>query len=341
MHDPVYDVQAGVAVQHVEQAARAERILDALARDATFSVVAPTEHSLPPIEAVHAAGLIGFLETAWQHWIASDRTTEMVPDTLLHPALRQGMGSETREPNDPVGQVGFWAFDTGTPVGSGTYAAARGAVDVALSAADLVLAGNPVSYGLCRPPGHHAAHAVFGGFCYFNNAAIAAEYLVRRTGQRIAVLDVDYHHGNGTQQIFYARADVLYASLHADPLRAYPYFAGHADETGAGPGLGTTVNVPLPPGVSDEQYLGALDPVLEALRAFAPAFTVVSLGIDTYQHDPLGDFTLTTPTYYEVGRRVAAAVSRLVILQEGGYYLQDLGENVRQWLLGAASASQS
>jgi acetoin utilization deacetylase AcuC-like enzyme len=336
LHDVEHDVQTGIAVQHWERPQRAERILQALEQDGSFSVEAPTRHGMAPIEAVHAPGLIAFLTDAWQVWRSMTLAPEMFPDTMLHPALRAGMQPLEAEPTAPIGRLGYWCFDTGTPIVPGTYEAARGAVDVALSTADLVLAGEPVVYGLCRPPGHHAGHAVFGGFCYFNNAAIAAEHLARRTGQRVAVLDVDYHHGNGTQQIFYHRPDVLYVSLHGDPLRAYPYFVGHADETGAGAGQGATLNVPLPLGTTNAQYLAALDEALEALVAFRPATTVVSLGIDTYGQDPLGDFSLTTPVYHEAGRRVAAAAERLVILQEGGYYLPHLGENVRQWLRGAA-----
>jgi acetoin utilization deacetylase AcuC-like enzyme len=210
-------------------------------------------------------------------------------------------------------------------------------VDVALSAADLILGGESVAYGLCRPPGHHAAHAVFGGFCYFNNAAVAADHLARRTASRVAVLDLDYHHGNGTQQVFYRRADVLYVSLHADPQRAYPFFTGYADETGAGAGLGANRNVPLPAGVTDDHYRLALDDALETVTRFAPSVTVVSLGMDTYREDPLGDFALTTSAFRECGQRVAAAVAKVVVLQEGGYFLPALGENVRQFLLGLAA----
>jgi acetoin utilization deacetylase AcuC-like enzyme len=259
---------------------------------------------------------------------------ELFPDTILHPGLREGMDPTPPEPNDPTGRVGYWCFDTGTPILDGTYAAARCAVDVALSCADLVLSGERAAYALCRPPGHHAGGSVFGGFCYFNNAAIAAAYLVQRTRETVAVLDLDYHHGNGTQQIFYRRADVLYVSLHADPRRAYPYFTGFAEETGAGAGLGATANIPLGPRVDDAAYLDALEAGLDTLTRFGPSVVVVSFGVDTYGRDPLGDFALTTEVYARCGRRVAEAARRLVIVQEGGYYLPDLGENVRQFLLG-------
>jgi acetoin utilization deacetylase AcuC-like enzyme len=332
LHDPLHDVDAGAAVPQVEIPARVERILASLRSDDSFAVSAPTEHGLAPIEAVHAGGLIAFLREAGP---GSSRV-ELFPDTFLHPGLREGMDSTLREPAVDIGKLGYWCFDTGTPIVAGTYAAARGSVDVALTAADLALSGERVVYGLCRPPGHHAAHGVYGGFCFFNNAAIVAQYLVDKGAERVAVLDLDYHHGNGTQQIFYRRADVAYASLHADPYRAFPYFTGFADETGAGPGRGATLNIPLPAGVTNEPYLDALDQAVEVLVRFAPAITIVSLGMDTYAQDPLGDFGLTTPVYAECGRRVAAAGASLVVLQEGGYYLPDLGENVRQWLLGAA-----
>jgi acetoin utilization deacetylase AcuC-like enzyme len=334
-HDPLHDIQGGFAAEMVERAARAERIMDALRSHPEFVVHPPTEHGLQPIEAVHAPGLITFLRDT-----QPPSGTELFPDTFLHPSLREGMRAPQIEPTDVTGRLGWWCFDTGTPILSGTHDAARAAVDVALTAADLVLGGAAMAYGLCRPPGHHAARSLFGGFCYFNNAAIAAEYLVRQTGGKIAVLDLDYHHGNGTQQIFYEREEVLYLSLHADPRHAYPYFSGFADETGAGPGAGATYNIPLPVGTTDAQYLPALDRALEALIRFAPGLTLVSLGIDTYVHDPLGDFALTTPVYRECGSRLAAACARTIVLQEGGYYLPDLGNNVREFLLGCATAER-
>jgi acetoin utilization deacetylase AcuC-like enzyme len=175
---------------------------------------------------------------------------------------------------------------------------------------------------------------MFGGYCYFNNTAIAAEDLARRTGEPVAILDVDYHHGNGTQQIFYARPDVLYVSLHGDPDRAYPYFSGFAEETGAGAGAGANRNLPLPKACSNEEYLANLDRGLEAIAGFGGSVVVVSLGIDTYERDPICDLALTTEAYHEAGKRVAALGRRVLVLQEGGYYVPDLGENVRTWLRG-------
>jgi acetoin utilization deacetylase AcuC-like enzyme len=335
LHNPEREIVFGVSGPMNESPERAERIRAALADDGGFVFTDPTAHGLGPIEAVHDAGLIWFLERAWHEWQPAHSGAELVPDTVLHPALRQGMGPAP-EPGSVLGGIGYWAFDTTTPIVAGTYAAARAAVDVALTTADLVLGGERAAYGLCRPPGHHAPRAAFGGYCYFNNAAVAAEYLTRQTTEPVAILDVDYHHGNGTQQIFFARANVLYVSLHADPSREYPYFSGFADETGAADGLGTTLNIPLPAGVTDDQYLAALEPALARVAEFGGSTLVVSLGLDTYVEDPLCDFKLTTSVYHEVGRRVAALGRRLVVLQEGGYFLPRLGENARQWLLGAA-----
>ncbi len=209
------------------------------------------------------------------------------------PARHRRSRTRSRPPDRIAGALGHWCFDTATPVVAGTWAAARAAVDVALTAADLVASGEPAAYGLCRPPGHHAARAAFGGYCYLNNAAVAAHWLSGHTGDRISVLDIDFHHGNGTQQIFYHRPDVQYVSLHGDPDRAFPYVAGYADETGAGAGLGTTLNIPLPAGVDDDGYLAALERALAAVDSFDPAIVVVSLGADTAAADPLGDLMLT------------------------------------------------
>ena len=180
---------------------------------------------------------------------------------------------------------------------------------------------------------------MYGGYCFFNNAAIAAEAITQQTGERVAIIDVDYHHGNGSQQIFWRRGDVRYVSIHADPQRAYPYFLGRADETGEGDGAGENLNIPLRAGATNADYLEATDQAVAAIAAVPGSVVVVSLGFDTYGLDPIGDFALTTEVYHEVGRRVAALGRRLVILQEGGYHRPSLGENARAWLRGAEGRS--
>ena len=337
LHDPLFEVTGGERVPAYEVGARVETIRVALEKDPAFAFVAPRRFGLDPIRAVHDEGLIAYLENAWPDWRARGTAAgAIVPDAFLHPALRRGMG-EAVVPTSPCGQAGYYCFDTATPIVPGTYEAARAACDVALSAAEDVLAGESAVYALTRPPGHHAARSVYGGYCYLNQAAVAVEWLVRTAGASVAVLDLDFHHGNGTQQIFYDRADVFYASLHADPKQTFPYFAGHADESGTGAGAGSTFNQPLPAGTTDRDYLAALDRALDAIQRFGPVVVVVSLGFDTYGQDPIGSFALTTPVYHEVGRRVANLQYPLVLVQEGGYDVSTLGRNAREWLRGAAA----
>ena len=192
---------------------------------------------------------------------------------------------DLEEPAAVNAKLGWWCFETTTPLTEGTYEAARGAVDTALTATKLVLDGDKNSYGLCRPPGHHATTDLYGGYCFFNNAAIAAHYVSSTFGTKVTVLDVDYHHGNGTQQIFYDRDDVQYVSLHGDPARAYPYSIGFADETGTGRGLGHTINVPMPLRADDDLYVSALASTMDRIRAFGPSMLIVSLGLDTFVTD--------------------------------------------------------
>jgi acetoin utilization deacetylase AcuC-like enzyme len=336
-HDPVSETVMGLPVPANEVAERAERIRAALEADGGFEITAPVEHGQGPIEAVHDPGLVRFLEEAWSEFRrqAIPRSS-LIPETIAAASAFEGMSDAVNRPGPAIGgRAGYWALDTSTPIGPGSYAAARGAVDVALSAVDAVLDGATAAYGLCRPPGHHAARSTYGGYCFFNNAAIAAQAIVERTGEHVSILDVDFHHGNGTEQIFWRRGDVLYVSLHADPDRQYPYFLGRADETGEGPGAGANLNLPLPAGTTNERYLDALDTALERIASEPGSVIVVSLGFDTYALDPLGDFAITTEAYHEVGRRVAGLGRRLVILQEGGYHRPTLGPNARAWLRGA------
>jgi len=335
--DPVYSLEAGVQGAASDVPERAEAILRALRQDGGFSIRDPTEHGLDPILALPDPALVEFLATAWDEWTAIGNGFPLYPDTVMHRSLREGMGP-VREPDAILARMGYWCFETYTPIVEGSYVAARAAVDVALTGADLLLAGDAFVYGLCRPPGHHAGPRIFGGSSYLNNAAIAAESLVRRTGEPVAVLDLDYHHGNGTQQLFYERPDVLYVSLHGDPVRAWPYFSGHADETGAGEGEGATRNFPLPAGCSDEAYLAVLEEALTAIARRGSPRLIVSLGFDTYRLDA-EDLELTNAGFHEIGARVAAMDRPTLVLQEGGYYVPHLGRNATRWLRGADGRS--
>jgi acetoin utilization deacetylase AcuC-like enzyme len=339
-HDPKVETYLGVPVPACEVPERAEIIRKTLAADGGFELVDPSDHGLGPIQAVHDEGLVRFLEQAWPAVQRQRIDREfLVADTYPTRRMFQGMSEEVvaarPEPEAVGGRTGWWGLDSSNPIVAGTYVAARSAVDVALTAVDLVLGGETALYGLCRPPGHHAAAAMAGGYCFFNNAAIAAQAIVEKTGERVAILDVDVHHGNGTQQIFWRREDVLYVSLHADPKRLYPFFLGHGDEVGEGPGRGANRNFPMPARADDATYLATLDKALERIDDEPGSVLVVSLGFDTYEKDPIGDLALTTAGYYEMGRRVGALGRRLVILQEGGYHLGALGENARAWLRGA------
>ena len=339
-HDPKVETYLGIPLPANEVPARADAIRDALGADGGFKLIDPVGHGAAPILAVHDPGLVRFLEEAWpaaQHQ-GIDRDF-LVADTYPTRGMFQGMSKEfvaaRPEPVAVGGRAGWWGLDSSNPIVAGTYVAARWAVDVALTTVDLVLGGDTAAYGLCRPPGHHAAVSMAGGYCFFNNAAIAAQAIVAATGERVAILDVDVHHGNGTQQIFWRREDVLYASLHADPARLYPFFLGYADEVGEGPGRGANLNFPQPLRAGDAIYLADLDRALERIASEPGSILVVSLGFDTFHLDPIGDLALTTEGYHEMGRRVGALGRRLVILQEGGYHVGALGENARAWLRGA------
>ncbi len=341
-HDVTHETYLGIAIPANEVAERAERIRATLEADGGYQLVAPADHGPEPILAVHDEGLVRFVETAWSEMRRQgiDRSF-LVADTYPVRAMFEGMSADAiarrPEPVEIGGRTGWYGLDSSNPLVEGTWSAARGAVDVALTTVDLVVdGGEQAAYGLCRPPGHHAARSMVGGYCFFNNAAIAAESIVRRTGERVAILDVDIHHGNGTQQIFWRRDDVLYASIHADPAHLYPFFLGYADERGEGPGAGANFNQPMPVGTDDDSYLEAIDRAIDAIGQTSGSVVVVSLGFDTYRLDPIGTFALTTSVYHEVGRRVASLGRRLVILQEGGYHRPSLGENARAWLGGAA-----
>jgi acetoin utilization deacetylase AcuC-like enzyme len=325
-HRPRVFVLRGRSVDTPETAERA-RMIEAALRAAGHAVAAPDDFGLAPIRAVHTPAYLDFLETIHARWTALPGAgPEVVAN--VHPGRHMA-----HRPKGVVGLVGWHCADTACPITAGTWTAVTASAQAAVHAAELVLAGEPVAYALCRPPGHHAYADMAGGFCYLNNTAIAAQHLRRRFA-RVAVLDIDVHHGNGTQGIFWERGDVLTVSLHADPADYYPWYAGYADERGEGEGLGANVNLPLPPGSDDSAFLDAAMRGLGAVRDFAPEALVVAAGFDTHEDDPLGVFKVTTPAYREVARRIAALGLPTVLVQEGGYGTAALPGNVLAFLAG-------
>lgn len=334
LHDPQTSIEQSRMMPPWEHVGRGTAIHQTLQSDARFDLISPSSWGTRPIEAVHDPGLLDFLSTAWaEYQEACGPTADVMPDVFYRAALRNGM-SVGREPESVHGRLGWWCFETTTPLTVGTYTAALGAVDTGLTAAQLVLDGERSAYGLCRPPGHHATSTLYGGYCFFNNAAIAAHHVATTTGTKVTVLDVDYHHGNGTQEIFYSRDDVQYVSLHGDPSRAYPYTVGYEDETGAGRGLNLNLNIALPERTDDDGYVAALQRACDAVAAFGPSMVIVSLGLDTFITDPICDLSVTADGFERCGATVAALDLPTVVLQEGGYDLAALGDNVRRWLLG-------
>ncbi|MFH1279579.1 MAG: histone deacetylase family protein [Candidatus Eisenbacteria bacterium] len=309
---------------YVERPARIGAIHESVLATGLFRVVPPKPRGEAPIRAVHAGDFLAYLKAV----------CEKMPDQqpvypYVFPIRRLD-----RPPKERAVRAGYFCIDTFTPLYRGAYRAAREATDVALTAADEVLDGRRVAYALCRPPGHHAGRRTFGGFCYFNNAAIAAEYLSKKG--KTAVLDIDYHHGNGTQDIFYERDDILTISIHGHPNVAYPYFSGFADETGEGRGRGWNRNYPLPEDADETMYLAALDRALARIRRFAPEFLVVSFGLDILKGDPTGTFPLPVSVERKIGARLAETGAPLLIVQEGGYNLRNLRRGAPAMFMGLA-----
>ncbi|MBN1657634.1 MAG: histone deacetylase family protein [Anaerolineae bacterium] len=312
-----------------EVPARAEAIVAAVREAGLGPVVEPKDHGLAPILAVHDAGYVEFLQSVYAAQAA--HYDEAGPVMVWTFAGRHAM----RRPGPVMWQKGYYAFGWGSPILEGTWQAAYWSAQCALTAAGRVQGGEGVAYALCRPPGHHAGPDLYGGYCYLNNAAIAARRLAR-DGERVAVLDVDYHHGNGTQLVFYGDPAVLYCSLHADPDEEYPYYWGAADELGTGAGRGTNRNWPLPRGTAGREYLAALGEALDMVGRFAPRYLVVSVGLDVVEDDPEGGFRLTADDVREVGRRIGQLGLPTVVVQEGGYAVRRLGENAVGFLRAIA-----
>lgn len=333
LHHGNTELIGGVMQPCFEMPSRADMVLARLQAVGLGAVEMPEAFGLQPVLRVHDRGFVDFLSTAWQEWAATGRTHDALP--LVWPV--RGLRTD-RIPKDIDGRLGYYSMDAGVPITSGTWDAVQESANVALTGAKRLRAGAQAVFSLCRPPGHHAAADYMGGYCYLNNAAIAAQYLRDNGCERVAILDVDYHHGNGTQSIFYERADVFCASLHADPSVEYPSFLGYADETGSGAGAGFNRNFPLPHGTDWASYSVALHNACDLIASFAPDALVVSLGVDTFEKDPISLFKLQNDDYLRMGEQIAGLGKPTLFVMEGGYAVEDIGINAVNVLQGFEQA---
>ena len=337
LHEPAGEVWAGVRIPGTEVPERAEVIREAL-QSAGALFIELVDHGLDPVLAVHAPTLVEYLETAYDGWLEAGLHLDPGQDRVVpyvFPLPQLMGGRPLRTPVAASALAGRFAMDTTTLIGPGTYRAARAAADAALTAADSVLGGEPAAYAACRPPGHHAGVDFFGGSCYLNNAAIAAQSLCDHATSSVAIIDLDAHHGNGTQQVFYERDDVFYGSLHVDPGAGwFPHFVGYADEEGDAAGKGHNRNVPLAPGTTSEAWLEALAAVLEEAARHHPEAVVVSLGVDAGVGDPESPLNVDVEGFSRAGSMVAELGVPTVFVQEGGYDLASLGQLVTSVLSG-------
>jgi acetoin utilization deacetylase AcuC-like enzyme len=335
LRNPRTELYGGELVRPHESAERAQIVLERVRSQGLGEVIPPAQFGMAPVLRVHDAAYVEFLEHAWSEWTAAGNRGEAIPDCW--PARRMAQ----RRPNSIVGRLGYYAMAGETSISEGTWEAARAAADVALTGASHLKDGARAAFALCRPPGHHAARDLYGGYCFLNNAAIAAQYLRDSGAARVAVLDVDFHHGNGTQDIFYERPDVLYVSLHGDPADAFPYFAGYADETGSGAGAGCTMNFPLPPRTGFTVWQQALRAALDFIAASRADALVVSLGVDTFAEDPISFFRLQSADFETYGRMLGACALPTLFVLEGGYAVGAIGINVVNVLSGFESGRQA
>ena len=321
-HEPPFEVfDGGLRTPYLENPDRMDRILNALKHTDWAEILEPTDYGYDPIYAVHDKDYIDFLASCWSEWLNSNPkdSSVLLPATF---ALRR----HPQRPTSLLGRAGYYMMDLSACIVAGTYKAALASANCSLGAAEEVSNGARSAFALCRPPGHHAGKDYAGGYCFINNAAVAANWLSSKG--KVALLDIDYHCGNGTQDIFYDRDDVLTISIHADPNFEYPHYAGFANEKGAGTGLGFHKNFPLEKGTDEAEYFSTLEEALSLIRKFEPKYLVLSAGMDIYAHDPLGTIKVTTDGIGEIGKRISALDLPTVIIMEGGYANEDLGKNI-------------
>jgi len=353
-HNPSFGTFDGIQRPSWDQPERAQVIIRAL-RDlnatSQIQIAQPREFEMPVIYTVHDQAYIDYLK--FLSLEMAQKPPIMVAE--IDPVSRQAIlkeypaftypsvfphGLSPRTSNHQA-EKGVYSYDIATPIMGNTYEIALLSAFTAITGADMIKHGKSLVYALCRPPGHHADPSRMGSYCYINNAAIAAQYLFDQTKERVAIIDIDAHHGNGTQEVFYESSNVFYASLHGDPTKTHPYFSGYSDEKGKGTGFGYNLNIPLPIGSTDVEVLNALDSIICQIRQFSPKYLVVSLGFDGMKEDPARVFSMTTEGYAEAAKKIGLLALPTLSVQEGGYSLQSLGKNVVSFLRSLAENTET
>ena len=328
LRDSKTELYGGQLVPPFECPVRAEHVLQRVKEVTLGNIISPADFDISAITRVHDAKFIRFLEGCWDEWVDCGYKGEAI--ATCWPAR----GMQQRIPNHIEGKLGYYALAAETAISNGTWEAARASANVALTAQSALRDGAREAFALCRPPGHHAAADMFGGYCFINNAAIASQAFLDQGAERVALLDVDFHHGNGSQAIFYDRSDVMFLSLHGDPKEAFPHFLGYADELGAGKGEGFNHNYPMGPGTLFETWGGALEDACQKIKNYAPDAVVVSLGVDTYEHDPISFFKLSSDDFKRYGATIAKLGLPTLFVMEGGYAVEEIGINAVNVLQG-------
>ncbi len=333
LHFPQAELSGGQLVTPYERPSRVEYVLNRLRERKLDEIVAPGAPYMDALRRIHTQDYLEFLQTAWAEWKGAGMEGEIIAAQI--PARRM---HTNRVPRDIDGKVGYYCSAQETAMTAGTWAAALSSLGSAQAAQAAVAAGARAAFALCRPPGHHAAADMYGGYCFLNNAAVVAQMFRDGGAARVAILDIDFHHGNGTQDIFYHRGDVFFASLHGAPEDAFPFFLGYADESSAGAGEGANLNLPMPPGTSYAVWSQALDQALAAIRAWSAEALVVSLGTDAFKDDPISFFRLDSPDFLDAGRRIGRMGLPTVFCMEGGYAVEAIGINTVNVLEGFEDA---
>lgn len=322
------ELSGGELIAPHERPSRAHFILDQVLKTKLGPINEPEDFGLKPIASVHDANFLEFLQNAWNDWVATGAKGEAIAETW--PARRMVQ----RCPSFIEGKLGYYAMAAETSITEGTWEAAFHSAQVALTGAARILDGAKSVFSLCRPPGHHATSDLYGGYCFLNNAGVAAQYCLDRGASRIAILDVDFHHGNGTQDMFYNRDDVLFVSIHGDPASAFPHFLGYSNELGLGKGEGFNFNYPLPAGTPFAVWREALGEAIGKINDYGADALIVSLGVDTFENDPISFFKLKSNDFFTYGSDLAELGLPTLFVMEGGYDVDEIGVNTVNVLAG-------